>query len=120
MPRLLIIEDELEAAESIKEYLSKKGIDVLTAANGEEGLKLLASEKPDLALVDLRLGQGFSGLEVLRRAKPLKIPTQFIVLTAVADRNVTELATGLGASVYLTKPFALEELERLILSRLKI
>ena len=119
MPRLLVIEDELEATNSLKEFFAPHGVEVLTAPTGEEGLELLASEKPELVLLDLKLGKGLSGLEVLRRAKASKTQTEFVVITAVSDRNIAEMAKGLGAAAYITKPFSLEALEHVVLSRLK-
>ncbi len=113
-PRILIVEDEEEVTASLKTYLESRGLTVSTAATGEKGLELLKTEKPDLVLLDMRLKEGITGMEVLRRAKLAKSLAKFIVLTAVTDRNVADLALGLGAAAYLTKPFSLEALTRLL------
>lgn len=117
--RILIVEDEAEAANSLKDYFQRQGLEVLTASSGEKGLELLNAEKPALVLLDMRLEEGLTGMEVLRRAKQAKTQALIVVLTAVDDRNVIQLAKGLGASDYLTKPFRLEDLKRVVLDRLK-
>jgi len=120
VPSLLVIDDELEVTGYLKEYFQAHGLEVSVATTGEDGLALLTSENPPhLALLDLKLGSGISGLEVLRRAKVAKTKAQIIVVTAVDDRNVAEMAKGFGAVDYITKPFSLEELDRVVLSRLK-
>ena len=117
--RILIIDDEPDVTTTLKEYFQQHHLEVLIASTGEEGLQLLASEQPALVLLDMRLGHGISGMEVLRRGKKAKTDAQIIVITAVDDRNVAEMAKGFGAAGYITKPFAIEELERVVLSRLK-
>ena len=119
MPRILIIEDEVVIAKVLKGYFSQHGLEVLTAATGEEGLAVLLSEKPSLVILDMKLGEGLSGMEVLRRAKAAKSEADFIVVTAVDDQNVTDMAKGLGATDYITKPVSTKDLERVVLSRLK-
>ncbi len=116
---LLVIDDEQETNDYLRTYFQRLGLEVLTATTGEEGLEILAAQRPSLVLLDLRLGQGLSGIEVLRRAKASKIPAEIVVVTAVGDQNVAAMAKGLGAADYLTKPFLLEDLERVVLSRLK-
>jgi len=118
--RILIVEDEADAANSLRDYFQAQGLEVLTASSGEKGLELLNSEKPALVLLDMRLQEGLSGMEVLRRAKQAKNKAEIIVVTAVDDRNVIQLAKGLGAADYLTKPFKLEDLKRVVLDRLNV
>ncbi len=69
---------------------------------------------------DIRLGRGLNGLDVLRQAKEGKAQSEIIMLTAMEDRTTAETAKKLGASDYITKPFILEELERVVLSRLRV
>ena len=119
MPRILIIEDETDVANVLKDYFTLHGLEVLTASTGEEGLTVLQEKNPTLVLLDMKLGEGLSGMEVLRRAKAAKTNATFIVVTAVDDRNVLDLAKGLGAVDYITKPVSTKDLERAVLSRLK-
>ena len=119
MPSLLVIDDELETLDYLRLFFQRPGIEVLTAASGEEGLTLIESEKPDLVLLDLRLGPGLSGIEVLRRLKAAGSQPRVIVLTAVDDQNVADMARGLGAIDYMNKPFSISDLEKTVLPRLK-
>ena len=119
MPRLLVIEDELEVSDYLRDYFQLHGVEVFTTASGEEALALIESKQPDLVLLDLRLEGGISGLEVLRRAKAAKSKAEIIVVTAIDDDNVAELAKGLGAADYVTKPLVVSDLDRTILGRLK-
>ena len=79
----------------------------------------IAEASPDLVILDLRLGAGMSGVEVLRRTRTIAPKVQVIVVTAVEDRNVADMARGLGAAAYLTKPIRMDDLERIVLSRLE-
>ena len=119
MASILVVEDELEVSDYLKDYFQLHGLQVYCAPSGEQGLLLLSEHRPDLVLLDLKLGAGMSGLEFLRRAREAKVSPQIIVVTAVDDHNVAELAKGLGASDYVTKPLMVDELERVVLSRLK-
>lgn len=119
MPKLLVVEDELEVVDYLKDYFQRHGVTVFVAHSGEAGLELLASESPDVVLLDMKLGAGISGLEFLRKAKEAKLKSQIIVVTAVDDENVSQMAKGLGAADYVTKPLTLQDIDRVVLSRLK-
>ncbi len=119
MPKLLLVEDELEVADYLKDYFQYRGVTVFIANSGEAGLELLASQSPDVVLLDMKLGAGISGLEFLRKAKAAKSKAQIIVVTAVDDENVSNMAKGLGAVDYVTKPLTVQDIDRVVLSRLK-
>lgn len=116
---MLIVEDELELVDQLREYFQSRGLEVHTAQTGEKGLEKLSSEKPDLVLLDLKLGAGITGIEFLRRARAAKTAAQIVVVTAVDDENMVEMARGLGAVEYVPKPFSLSMLEKAVLPRLK-
>ncbi len=113
------MEDELEAADQLREYFQLRGLEVHMAQTGEKGLEVLFSEKPDLVLLDLKLGAGITGIEFLRRARAAKTSAQIVVVTAVDDENMVNMARGLGAVDYVPKPFSLDGLEKTVLPRLK-
>lgn len=119
MATLLVIEDELEIIDVLRDYFKRHGVTVISASTGEEGLVLLEQKKPDLVLLDMKLGAGISGMEVLMKARALDTKAQIVVVTAVDDENVSKLAIGLGASGYVTKPLTVQEIEKVVLSRLK-
>lgn len=119
MARILIVEDELEVVDHLREYFQMQGVEVHTAQTGEAGLTLLAEKKPDVVLLDLKLGAGITGIEFLRRARAAKADAQIVVVTAVDDENMVEMARGLGAVDYVPKPFSLPALDKVVLPRLK-
>jgi DNA-binding response OmpR family regulator len=109
MERLLIIEDEAPMRTALADLLTAEGYRVLTAADGESGLRRALDEKPDLILLDIMLPRldGFALCAELRR---LSNPVPVLMLTAKGQ--VEDRVTGLdaGADDYLVKPFSTEEL----------
>jgi DNA-binding response OmpR family regulator len=112
MKKILIIEDESALQKTLGEVLSQQGYEVLSALNGEIGLKLAQSKKPDLILLDLILPK-IHGFDVLKKIKDnpetKKIPV--IVLTNLESIEDIKKAIELGATTYLVKAnYSLEEL----------
>lgn len=109
MHRVLVIDDEESIRDLLKDFLETRGLEVVTASNGETGLSLLKEDKFDLFLLDLMM-PGISGLDVLREITAEKIEISSIVITAHATVQTAVEAMKLGAFDYITKPFNLEEL----------
>jgi DNA-binding NtrC family response regulator len=109
MKRVLVIDDEESIRELLTDFLEGKGFEIVSASDGESGLKLLNEDKFDLFLLDLMM-PGISGLDVLREAASKKINVPSIVITAHATVQTAVEAIKLGAFEYITKPFNLEEL----------
>ena len=107
--RLLIAEDELPMRTALKDCLEAEGYRVLTAADGESGLKRALEEKPDLILLDIMLPR-LDGYAVCTELRRLADPVPVLMLTAKGQ--VEDRVTGLdaGADDYLVKPFSTEEL----------
>jgi DNA-binding response OmpR family regulator len=107
--RILIIEDELPMRTALQDCLQAEGYRVLTAAEGESGLKRALAEKPDLVLLDIMLPRldGFALCAELRRLEVL-VP----VLMLTAKGQIEDRVSGLdaGADDYLVKPFSTDEL----------
>jgi len=108
MHRILVIDDESSIRELLRDFLSSKGFEVVTASEGASGLDLLKSEKFDLLLIDLMM-PGMGGLDVLREINTEKIDTSSIMITAYASVTTAVEAMKLGAFDYITKPFVLED-----------
>ena len=106
---IVIVDDNLELLESLELYFREKGYAVATAANGEAGLALIKTRKPEVAIVDLRL-PGMGGLELLQALRVEEIDCRTIVITAYQDMETTVQAIKFGAFDYLQKPFANDEL----------
>lgn len=101
---ILVIDDEALTLRTIGRALKAEGFEVFVAMTGEEGIKIFAEEKPDLALVDVVL-PGMDGIEVLRQMKRLSPSTTVLMMSAyhMVDRAVDSMK--LGAYDYLIKPF---------------
>jgi len=108
---ILIIEDDPLAAKILERQLSHDRYRVLTAYNGLQGLKMCRENPPDLVLLDLML-PGVDGFEVLSqlRADPRTADVPVVIVSAKTDYTDREMATRLGATAYLTKPFKWAEL----------
>lgn len=119
MPRkILIVDDEPDLLRVTVLRLKTKGLEVLSAVNGKEALKIIEESVPDLIFLDLRLPDIY-GDELCRRIKATeklkKIPV--ILFTASAD-NISEAVKASGADDYLIKPFEsdilLEKVEKFV------
>jgi DNA-binding response OmpR family regulator len=106
--RILVIDDEPMIVEPVSYNLKQEGFEVVTATDGEAGLKLAETGNFDLILLDLML-PGIDGLEICRTLrKQSEIP--IIMLTAKEGEIDRVLGLELGADDYITKPFSMREL----------
>ena len=109
MKRVLIVEDEEGLLDGLAHNFRYEGYEVLTAKNGQEGLKLALKQKPDVVLLDIMLPEkdGFTVLKELRQ-RHRDIP----VLVMTARNFEADVLKGfdLGADDYVTKPFGIKEL----------
>ena len=113
--KILIIDDEEIVRDSCIQILAKGNYKIVTAQNGEEGLEILESFKPDLALVDLKM-PGLSGYEVLERIHEYDPTIVTIVITGFATVDAAVESMKKGTYDFLPKPFKPDEL-RLIVQR---
>lgn len=106
--KILLVDDEKTLVKALTFNLEKEGYQVIPAYDGEEALKIIETENPDLVILDLML-PGVDGFEVCRRVrKNLDVP--IIMLTAKGDDIDKILGLELGADDYITKPFNPREL----------
>jgi len=111
MPKILIVDDELEFNTILQVRLNANGYEVVTAKDGEEGLEKVESERPDLILLDIMMPKidGFEVCSTLKNdARYNKIP--IIFLSAMAQVDDIEMGKKMGADDYITKPFETPEL----------
>ncbi|MHC1765085.1 MAG: sigma-54-dependent transcriptional regulator [Verrucomicrobiia bacterium] len=113
MDTLLIIDDEPDVQYSFSRILDPSAIQLATASSGEEGLALIPKVKPDLVLMDVRMG-GMSGLETLRRLREIDPKLPVIMMTAYGTTQTAIEAMKLGAYDYLLKPFDVPKLRQII------
>jgi DNA-binding response OmpR family regulator len=102
--KVLIIEDELALQKTLSEVLAQEGYLIVTASDGEEGLKSAQSENPDLILLDLVLPK-IHGFDVLKKLKENSVTESIpvIILTNLESTEDVEKAVELGATTYLVK-----------------
>jgi two-component system KDP operon response regulator KdpE len=107
-PLVMAVDDEAGILRLIKLELSTQGFRVVTAASGEEALRVAEEQRPDIALLDIVMPE-MTGLEVMRRLRERSsIPV--ILLTAKGSEADKVRGLELGADDYLAKPFSPEEL----------
>ena len=110
---ILIVEDEVDIAESLHYNLKREGFRPTIAESGEKGLRIALDEKttPSLIILDLML-PGMSGMELCRRLRrePLTEDTPIIMLTAKAAEADKISGLEVGADDYMIKPFSVKEL----------
>jgi DNA-binding response OmpR family regulator len=113
--KILIIDDEPFIVETLRFALEKAGYAVLVAYDGEEGLRITRSEIPDLILLDIMLPK-LNGFQICRLLKSderyRSIP--IIMLTARTQERDRLLGKEIGSDEYITKPFELPDLLRVI------
>jgi DNA-binding response OmpR family regulator len=107
--RILVIEDEARILSFVARGLEAEGVVVDGAGNGIEGLRLALAGRYDLVVLDL-LMPGLDGLSVLRELQRVLPELPVLILSARADLGTRLQGFALGASDYLSKPFALDEL----------
>src|SRR6266852_6110985 len=118
MSKVLLIDDEAEVQYSFRRIFDSPEIELATDASGEEGLKLIPRIKPDLVIMDVRMG-GITGLETLRRIRQIDSKLLVILMTAYGTTQTAIEAMKLGAYDYLLKPFDVPKLKEIIANALK-
>jgi two-component system OmpR family response regulator len=106
--RLLVVDDEPNILELLSASLRFAGFDVATATNGNDALRVAASYRPDLVVLDVMM-PGLDGFEVVRRLRKEeeRVPVLFLTAKDATEDKVAGLT--LGGDDYITKPFSLEE-----------
>ena len=107
-PELLLVEDEEPARRTLAEYLQRRGYHVYQADSGHEAMRQWDAHRSDLVLLDLGLPD-LDGVDIVRRIRR-EATTPIIILSAREDEHDKIGGLEAGADDYLTKPFAMDEL----------
>ena len=118
MDKLLLIDDEADVQYSFRRIFDSPEIELTTATSGEEGLRVIPRLKPNLVIMDVRMG-GMNGLETLRRLRQIDAKLPVIMMTAYGTTQTAIEAMKLGAYDYLLKPFDVPKLKQIIFDALK-
>ena len=111
--RVLVVDDEVGVRKTVQRCLTRKNYEVHTAGEMEEGYETLNSLLPEVALVDLRLRE-HSGLDLIRRARQVSLPTNFVVISGYGTVQNAVEAVKLGACDFLEKPFSPDRLQQVV------
>lgn len=111
--KILIVDDELGARESLKIILKGSKYDLLMAASGKEALKLFEQERPHITLLDIIMPH-LDGLKVLEKIKRIDAKAVVIMITAAKSIKTAVEAMKLGAYDYITKPFNVDEIRLIV------
>jgi len=118
MNKLLLIDDEEDVRYSFQRIFQSPDIEIATARSGEEGLEMIPKFKPDLVIMDVRMG-GMNGLATLRRLRQTHAKLPVIMMTAYGTTQTAIEAMKLGAFDYLLKPFDVPKLKQVVAGALK-
>jgi two-component system alkaline phosphatase synthesis response regulator PhoP len=115
---LLVIEDDENISSVIREYFTRTGYEVRTAADGAAGVQAALQDRPDAVVLDLMLPK-MDGLAVCRELREKSPSLPILMLTAKDNEIDKVLGLEMGADDYITKPFSLRELEARLKSVLR-
>ena len=117
MEKILVVDDEIEVCNALKEFLSIKGYLALTAQNGKDALSIVNEKKPHIVLLDIIMPD-MSGIEILEEIKKIAPRVGVVMITAVTDEALGNKALKLGADDFITKPVDLDYLETVLMVKI--
>ena len=128
MAKILIIDDDPDIVEAMKVVLQAKDYNVTSAASGEEGLKKVKIDSPDLVILDIMMEKGDTGFDVARELKnePSTKNIPILMLTAIKEKTGLDFKKEAGDEIwlpvddYVEKPLKPEELISKVEKLLKI
>ena len=118
VPHILIVDDEAEVLDVLREMVASLGYNVSTASNGAEALAAVLALQPDALMTDLAM-PAMSGLELIARVKAARPQLPVIVTAAAIEPATIEDARARGAFEYISKPFDLQRLSDVLASALR-
>lgn len=115
MPVILVVDDELSMREFLKILLEKEGYEVITTSEAAGAIDLIQNQNFDLILSDIKM-PGMGGLSLLEKIKEIDNSLPVIMITAYASPENAVVAMKSGAFDYITKPFKVDEILKIIKS----
>lgn len=106
--KILVVEDNFNMREAVREILSAEGYEVSTAVTGRQGLEAALNGNPDLIFTDLSMPQ-MNGLEMLKELRRKGYTTPGVIMTAYGSEEIVVEALRFGVRDYLSKPFQIQE-----------
>ncbi|MFA5795442.1 MAG: response regulator [Candidatus Brocadiia bacterium] len=118
--RIMVVDDDVDIRFVLEKFLQKHGYEVITAQSGEEALEYIEREKskqPSLVLCDIKM-PGMDGLLTIKKIKELNSKIGVVMISGLIDMELNQKAIELGAYDYIMKPFNMEYLEMVVLTKL--
>ena len=111
--KVLLVEDEPLIRDSLQRFFANEECTIMAAETGEDALEIIKGNTCDIVIIDYRL-PGMDGLEFLKRAQRLNARFKKILITAYMTEPVIAEAFRLGVHEFIEKPFAMEDLEEVL------
>ncbi len=115
--KIMIVDDEETISELLQVFLENQGFQAVVASDAEKALAMMASENPDVVMLDI-LMPGINGVECLKKIKKIKPDAIVIMMSGLQDEEIAKEAITYGAYDYITKPFDLDYFKQNLLKRL--
>src|SRR5581483_11167707 len=107
--RILVVDDDFETQDLLREVLNEEGYQVVTSGSAEEALQIGKEQSFDVIISDMRLGSDLTGMDVLRAYRKIQPESEVILITAFGSMENAIEAVKAGGFDYISKPFKLEE-----------
>jgi two-component system, response regulator, stage 0 sporulation protein F len=117
--KILVVDDEEPIRNFLTDFFTRKGFTVLQASRGEEAVAITQKEKPSIILLDINM-PGMDGLLTLKKIREFDKNVGVVMATSVQDEQIATEAAQLGSYHYVLKPFDLQYLELVVMTRLLI
>ena len=118
MIKLLFVDDEEGITNSLKGFFQQRGFTTRAVNSGEEALKVIKTDRPDIVFLDIRM-KGMNGLNALAKIKEIDSKIKVIMLTILEEKETALKAKELGADEYITKPFRVGYLEEVVIKKIQ-
>lgn len=117
--KILIVDDEPRIRDVLEQFLAKKGYSPITAGSGEEAIEKAKTEKPLIALLDMRM-PGMDGMATMKKLREINDKIGIIMVTAEQDENIALETMKTGAFDYIIKPLDFDYLETCLMTKLAL
>ncbi len=113
MPQILVIDDDKDTCEFLKDFFEIRKCIVFTAHSGADGISIVKKEKPEIVLLDIKM-EGMDGLETLKKIKSIDRSIKVVMVTVASDKEYRQKALELGADDFIKKPLNSSYLEGVV------
>lgn len=115
--KILVVDDEKPICNMLKKFLTKKGYKATYVLSGQEAITKVKKERPHIVLLDIRM-PGMDGIETLKKIRKMDKKVGIIMITVIKEDATGRECMKLGCADYITKPFDLLYLEKVLTVKL--